>query len=84
MTLRGRILAVGGLREKLLAAARAAVETVCIPLRKRAGFGDLPSPLQRELEIVTISTLDDLSAHALVGGAPVDGAKARVAVATAG
>jgi predicted ATP-dependent protease len=46
MTLRGRILAVGGLREKLLAAA--------------------------------------LFAHALVGGAPVDGAKARVAVATAG
>src|SRR5260370_23943969 len=46
MTLRGRIFAVGGLREKLLAAA--------------------------------------LFAHALVGGAPVDGAKARVAVTTAG
>jgi ATP-dependent Lon protease len=84
MTLRGRILAVGGLREKLLAAARAGVETVCIPQGNARDLAELPSSLQRELEIVTISTLDDLFAHALVGGAPVDGAKARVAVATAG
>ena len=74
---------MGGLREKLLAAARAGVE-VCIPQANARDLTELPSSLQRELEIVTISTLDDLFAHALVGGAPVDGAKARVAVATAG
>ncbi|MGZ6144321.1 MAG: endopeptidase La, partial [Myxococcales bacterium] len=84
ITLRGRILAVGGVREKLLAAARAGMETVCIPQANARELSELPASLQRQLEIVTISTLDDLFAHALVGGAPVDGAKARVAVATAG
>jgi len=80
ITLRGRILAVGGVREKLLAAARAGVETVCIPQANARELSELPASLQRKLEILTISTLDDLLAHALVGGAPVP----RVAVATAG
>jgi ATP-dependent Lon protease len=80
ITLRGRILAVGGVREKLLAAARAGVETVCIPQGNARELSELPASLQRKLEIVTISTLDDLFAHALVGGAPAP----RVAVATAG
>ncbi|TMA26907.1 MAG: endopeptidase La [Deltaproteobacteria bacterium] len=80
ITLRGRILAVGGVREKLLAAARAGVETVCIPQANARELSELPASLQRKLEILTISTLDDLFAHALVGGAPVP----RVAVATAG
>jgi ATP-dependent Lon protease len=84
MTLRGRILAVGGLREKLLAAARAGVELVCIPQGNARELTELPPSLQRKLEIVPISTMDDLFAHALVGGAPGDAAMARVAVATAG
>ena len=84
MTLRGRILAVGGLREKLLAAARAGVELVCIPQGNARELAELPPSLQRKLEIVPISTMDDLFAHALVGGAPGDAAVARVAVATAG
>jgi ATP-dependent Lon protease len=81
ITLRGRILVVGGVREKLLAAARAGVELVCIP---QGNARELPASLKRKLEIVTISTLDDLFARVLLGGAPVDGAKARVAIATAG
>src|SRR5438477_1036537 len=80
ITLRGRILAVGGVREKLLAAARAGVTTVCIPQANARELVELPASLQRKLEIIPISTLDDLFAHALVGGAPA----ARVAVATAG
>jgi ATP-dependent Lon protease len=84
MTLRGRILAVGGLREKLLAAARAGVERVCIPQGNARELAELPPSLQRKIEIIPISTMDDLFAHALVGGAPGDGAVARVAVATAG
>jgi ATP-dependent Lon protease len=77
-------LAVGGLREKLLAAARAGVELVCIPQGNARELTELPPSLQRKLEIVPISTMDDLFAHALVGGAPGDAAMARVAVATAG
>jgi ATP-dependent Lon protease len=84
ITLRGRILAVGGVREKLLAAARAGVTLVCIPQGNARELPDLPASLKRKLEIVPISTLDDLFARVLLGGAPVDGAKARVAIATAG
>ena len=84
ITLRGRILAVGGVREKLLAAARAGVERVCIPQGNARELPELPASLKRKLEIVPISTLDDLFAQVLLGGAPVDGAKARVAIATAG
>ena len=84
ITLRGRILAVGGIREKLLAAARAGVELVCIPQAGVRELAELPASLKRKLEIVTISTLDDFFACVLLGGAPLDGAKARVAIATAG
>jgi ATP-dependent Lon protease len=84
VTLRGRVLAVGGLREKLLAAARAGVRLVCIPEGNARELPELPRSLRRKLEIIPVSTLDDLFAHVLVGGAPGDGARARVAVATAG
>jgi ATP-dependent Lon protease len=84
VTLRGRVLAVGGVREKLLAAARAGVETVCVPEGNARDLEDLPRSLKRKLEIVTVTNLEDLFAHVLVGGAPGDGARARVAVATAG
>jgi ATP-dependent Lon protease len=84
ITLRGRVLAVGGVREKLLAAARAGVTQVCIPQGNVRELAELPHSLRRKLEIVPISTLDELFAQVLLGGAPVDGAKARVAIATAG
>jgi|GEM_PF-1645242 len=88
VTLRGRILAVGGLREKLLAAARAEVRTVCLPQGRARDLHDLPRSLRRRLGIVPVRTLDELFAHALVGGAPGDGKNAPrvrqgVAVATA-
>jgi ATP-dependent Lon protease len=83
ITLRGRILAVGGVREKLLAAARAGVTQVCIPQANARELAELPASLKRKLEIVPISTLDELFAQVLLGGAPVDGAKAPVAIATA-
>ncbi|HEY6049898.1 MAG TPA: endopeptidase La, partial [Thermoanaerobaculia bacterium] len=84
ITLRGRILAVGGIREKLLAAARAGLGKVCIPGGNGREAADLPPSLRRKLEIVTVSTLDELFAHVLLGGAPEDGAMARVAAAPAG
>jgi ATP-dependent Lon protease len=83
ITLRGRILAVGGVREKLLAAARAGVELVCIPQANARELSELPPSLTRRLEIAAVSTLDELFARVLLG-AEVDGAKARVAVVTAG
>ena len=74
VTLRGRVLAVGGLREKLLAAARAGVRIVCIPEANCRDLLELPRPLRRRLQVVTVSTLDELFGHALSGGAPIAGA----------
>jgi ATP-dependent Lon protease len=72
LTLRGRILAVGGLREKLLAAARAGLDTVCIPRQNARDLLDLPRSLRRRVKLVQAGTLDELLAVALVGGLPED------------
>jgi ATP-dependent Lon protease len=79
VTLRGRVLAVGGLREKLLAAARAGVKIVCIPEANRRDLLELPRALRRRMQVVTVSTLDDLFAHALAGGVPQVGRSVPVA-----
>jgi ATP-dependent Lon protease len=72
LTLRGRILAVGGLREKLLAAARAGLDTVCIPRQNAQDVQGLPESLRRRLKLVQVGTLDELLAATLVGGLPED------------
>ena len=54
ITLRGRILAVGGLREKLLAAVRAGVHTVIIPEDNRADLDDVPEQIRAALNIVML------------------------------
>jgi ATP-dependent Lon protease len=81
VTLRGRVLAVGGLREKLLAAARAGVRIVCIPEANRRDLLELPRPLRRRMQVVTVSTVDELFGHALSGGAPQVGRQVPVAKA---
>jgi ATP-dependent Lon protease len=58
-------LAVDGLREKLLAAARAGVKLVCIPEANRRDLVELPRAVRRRMQVMTVSTLDELFAHAL-------------------
>jgi ATP-dependent Lon protease len=79
VTLRGRVLAVGGLREKLLAAGRAGVKIVCIPEANRRDLLELPRPLRRRMQVVPVSTLDEVFEHALSGGAPQGARQAPVA-----
>jgi ATP-dependent Lon protease len=81
VTLRGRVLAVGGLREKLLAAARAGVKIVCIPEANRRDLLELPKPLRRRMQVVPVSTVDELFEHALAGGAPQAARQAPIAEA---
>lgn len=57
LTLTGRILPVGGLKEKLLAAHRAGVSTVVLPEKNRANLRDIPRDIQDELDIVTVDEL---------------------------
>jgi ATP-dependent Lon protease len=65
VTLRGKVLPVGGIKEKVLAAHRAGVETVILPRRNERDLEDVPDELRRELEIVFVETADEVLARAL-------------------
>ncbi len=67
ITLRGRVTAIGGLKEKLLAALRSGVKTVLIPKENEKDLADIPDNVKSALEIIPISTADEVLAHALTG-----------------
>jgi ATP-dependent Lon protease len=60
ITLSGRILPVGGVKEKVLAAHRAGVKTVVFPDRNEADLRDIPADIKKDLQIVTISELEEI------------------------
>jgi len=66
-TLRGRVLAIGGLKEKLLAALRSGIKTVLIPSENEKDLADIPDNVKSGLEIIPISTVDEALAKALTG-----------------
>jgi len=66
LSLRGRVLAVGGVREKLLAAARAGMSRVVLPLPNAKDLEELPKHVRRRLDVVTVETLDEALGWALV------------------
>jgi ATP-dependent Lon protease len=67
ITLRGRVLAIGGLKEKLLAALRSGIKTVLIPAENVKDLADIPDNVKSALEIIPVATADEALAHALVG-----------------
>ncbi len=67
ITLRGRVTAIGGLKEKLLAALRSGVKTVLIPQENEKDLADVPDTVKQALEIVPVSTADEALKWALVG-----------------
>ena len=67
ITLRGRVTAIGGLKEKLLAALRSGVKTVLIPKENEKDLADVPDNVKSALEIIPIGTADEVLAHALTG-----------------
>jgi ATP-dependent Lon protease len=66
ITLRGRVLPIGGLKEKLLAAHRGGIKTVIIPKENEKDLEDIPDNVKRGLEIIPASTVDEVLQHALV------------------
>ena len=60
ITLRGRILAIGGLKEKLLGALRAGIKTVFIPLENKSDLEELPENVKKSLEIVFVSQIEEV------------------------
>ena len=66
ITLRGTVLPIGGLKEKLLAAHRGGIETVIIPAENEKDLADIPKNILRKLDIHPVSTIDEVLAIALV------------------
>jgi ATP-dependent Lon protease len=66
VTLRGRVLPIGGLKEKLLAALRGGIKKVLIPEDNVKDLTELPDSVKNGLEIVPVSRMDDVLKHALV------------------
>ena len=75
VTLRGRVLPVGGIKMKVLAAHRAGLKTVVLPARNRPDLDELPDEVRRGMEFVTVDHVDDAVAVAFASPpAPADDA----------
>jgi ATP-dependent Lon protease len=65
ITLRGRVLPIGGLKEKLLAALRGGIKTVLIPEENAKDLVDVNDSIKRGLDIIPVSRMDEVLARAL-------------------
>ena len=65
ITLRGKVLPVGGIKEKVLAARRAGIHTIILPRRNERDLEDIPAAVRKELEMIFVDTVDEVLAHAL-------------------
>jgi len=65
VTLRGRVLPIGGLKEKLLAALRGGIKTVLIPQDNEKDLADIPDNVKKALEIIPVFSAEDVLSHAL-------------------
>ena len=65
ITLRGRVLPIGGVKEKLLAALRGGLKTVLIPKDNEKDLAEIPDNVKRGINIIPVATVDDVLKHAL-------------------
>lgn len=66
VTLRGHVLPIGGLKEKLLAALRSGIKTVLIPFENEKDLAEIPDKVKKGLKIIPVKVVDDVLTHALV------------------
>ncbi len=66
ITLRGRVLPIGGLKEKLLAALRGGIKTVLIPGENEKDLAEIPDNVKKNMTIIPVETVDDVLKHALI------------------
>jgi len=66
LTLRGRVLPIGGLKEKILAAHRGGIKKIVIPKENQKDLRDIPAEIAKHLEIVAVEHMDEVLPHALV------------------
>ncbi len=66
ITLRGEVLPIGGLREKLMAALRNGIKTIIIPERNKRELSEVPEAVREPLTIIPVKTIDDVFEHVLL------------------
>ena len=71
ITLRGRVLPIGGLKEKILAAHRGGVNTVLIPKENEKDLADIPKEVLKDIDVISVSHMDDVIPHAIVSNESV-------------
>ncbi|NLZ39239.1 MAG: endopeptidase La [Firmicutes bacterium] len=76
ITLRGRVLPIGGLKEKVLAAHRAGIKTIIIPKDNQKVLSEIPANVRRRLEFILVEHMDEVLPHALVAEKAKEAAEA--------
>jgi len=66
ITLRGRVLPIGGFKEKSLAAKRAGIKKIIFPFENIKDLEDIPEVIKKDIEFVPVKTMDEVLEHALV------------------
>ena len=66
ITLRGEVLAIGGLKEKLLAAHRGGIKTVLIPLENQKDLKEIPNNIKDKLDILPVKWIDEVLKESLI------------------
>ncbi len=71
ITLRGRVLPIGGLKEKILAAHRGGVKVVIIPEENKKDLPDIPKEVLKDVKVIAVDHMDEVIPHAIVSDKPV-------------
>jgi ATP-dependent Lon protease len=77
ITLRGRVLPIGGVKEKVLAAHRAGLKTIILPKKNDKDLVDVPKPVRQELKFVLAEHMDEVLAEALLAAEPAGAARSK-------
>jgi ATP-dependent Lon protease len=67
ITLRGKVMPIGGVKEKVLAARRAGIKTVILPEKNKNDLDDVPEELRKEMSFIFADTIDQVIEAALNG-----------------
>jgi ATP-dependent Lon protease len=70
ITLRGRVLPIGGVKEKMLAAHRAGITTFILPRKNRKDLVDVPDEVKREMEVIPVEHIEEVLTAALLPRLP--------------
>jgi ATP-dependent Lon protease len=65
ITLRGKVMPIGGVKEKVLAAKRAGIKTIILPQQNKNDIEDVPEELRKEMEFIFVDTIDQVIENAL-------------------